>query len=404
MSVECVDSDKNVQLWNYIECQNESRDDVKKERGLVKNSEGDILVQSFGYTDEYSEKDIDTIETLIPQEKFDEWTFYYGVEGTLLRMFFQNDQWYLSTHKKLDAFQSRWSCKQSFGELFQESLEAVYNKENVLEWFQNQLSIDNVYFFFIRANIHNRIVCHVHVNNKKDSILYLGHYTRKGNPEFVFYKKGTAEPSVLNELHESESIPKQLDTVRELCAHVQTLDPFQCPGIIGFHPSFRTLKILNSQYSMYANIRGNNPNVCFRYLELRNDPEKVKLLYVLYPRHTLVFDEYESTLYDIARMIYHSYIQRYIKNQYITLPREEYLLLKKCHEWYLQDRRNNRIYTKKIMEIMANEPCINLYKMIRRCHIQGNYHTYRHDTNYSSGIEMPVLRRFNVKGRTVENI
>ena len=119
-------------------------------------------------------------------------------------------------------------------------------------------------------------------------------------------------------------------------------------------------------------MRGNNPNLRFRFLELRNDPEKLKLLYFLYPKSADIFDQYDDTLHKISRMIYHFYVNRYIKNQFITLPREEFLIMKKCHDWYLTDRQNNRIFSKKVMEFMMDEPPLNLYKMIRRFNLNQN--------------------------------
>ena len=43
-------------------------------------------------------------------------------EGSLLRAFCVNDTWYITTHRKLDAFRSKWASRQSFGAQFVESL------------------------------------------------------------------------------------------------------------------------------------------------------------------------------------------------------------------------------------------------------------------------------------------
>ena len=365
--IKCMDTDGVLEVWNYTECSNSSPESVKRQRGLIKDTDGNLVVHSFGYTDEYTHADVETVRDKMADA---EWIFHYSVEGTLLRMFYENNQWYLSTHKKLNAFKSRWSCKQTFGELLEQGLDDVFLRKGTLAWLQEQLPTTHVYFFLVRSNAQNRIVCQTHHLQKNETVVFLGHYARETEPtRFVFYEKGqtTDDLAVLRVLESPPPLPSPVATVEELCGLVSTLDPFVYQGVIGFRKDgMESFKVLHTDYVKYYSVRGTNPNLRFRYLELRNQPDQVQLLYVLYPKYTMLFDEYEGTLFEIAKVIYQFYVNRYIKNQYITLPREEYVVLKKCHEWYLQDRKNNRIFTQKVLEILANETPLNLYKMIRR--------------------------------------
>ena len=43
-------------------------------------------------------------------------------------------------------------------------------------------------------------------------------------------------------------------------------------------------------------------------------------------------DEIENNIYDIARNIYSSYIQRFIKKRFVTVPIEEFAVIRECHE------------------------------------------------------------------------
>ena len=379
-AVKCMDTDGILEVWNYIECENSSPEEVKKQRGLIRDTEGNVIVQSFGYTEEYTHTQVPELEKKLGES---EWIYHYSVEGTLLRMFYHHEQWYLCTHKKLNAFKSRWSCKQTFGELLEQGLEEIYEKPDAITWLQEKLPTDKVYFFLVRSNQQNRIVCHTQHIQKNESIVFLGFYTPSSVDSdsplcFQFYEKNTLPPplDVLNRLESPLCVPPQsFSSVQQLCETVSTMDPFLLQGIIAFRKEgMESVKILNAEYVKYYEVRGNNPNLRFRYLEVRNDPEKLQLLYVLYPKFTILFEEYESALYDIARVIYQFYVNRYIKNQYVTLPREEYLLLKKCHQWYLEDRKNNRIFTQKVLEILAHEPPLHLYKMIKRYHYERENH------------------------------
>lgn len=391
--VRCMDTDGDLEIWSYPECSNDSPEDVKRQRGIIKDKEGNVIVRSFGYTNEFTEGDVELITEKVGAG-LDDWIFHQSVEGTLLRMFFYNERWYLSTHKKLNAFKSRWSCKQTFGELFFEGLNDIYHRADALEWLQEQLPRENVYFFLVRSNQQNRIVCHTHHLKKKESLVFLGHYC--DNDDFVFYHKGDGPENlaVLRVMESPQLMPNSFATVDEIAEAVKATDPFLAQGVIAFRKGgFESFKVLSSEYVRYYRVRGNNPNLRFRYLEVRNQPEQVKLLYVLYPKYTILFDEYEGTLYEIAKVIYQFYVSRYIKNQYVTLPREEYLLLKKCHQWYLADRKNNRIFTQKVLELLASEPPLHLYKMIRRFHLDGKFGNVMPYARPDMKIEVPVYNQ-----------
>jgi len=365
--IKITDSDEYLDMYSYDQCFNYSPEDIKNNRGVViEKSTGQVIVSSFGYTDIYTPKEFEEIQKILVD--LPEWEFFYSIEATLLRIFNHNDKWYLSTHKKLDANKSRWSCKKTFGELFKIALSKKFDKNyhDVMEWFYSLLDPEKVYFFLLKSNYENRIVCQY--NYKQESIIYLGFF-EKG----VFIK---LNKDILIDEFNSFERPKQIqiNSVIDLINKVETLNHFDYQGIIAINKnSPKQIKVLNTEYDKYFQIRGNNPNLRFRYLELRNDDEKLKLLYYLYPKSADIFDQYEDILLKISRMIYHFYVSRYIKNQFITLPREEFLLMKKCHEWYLSDRKNNRIFSKKVLELMTGEPPINLYKMIRRYMLNNNY-------------------------------
>jgi hypothetical protein len=102
---------------------------------------------------------------------------------------------------------------------------------------------------------------------------------------------------------------------------------------------------------------------------VRKDPAMRTEIFNMYPTYQDNFLEYENIIYQIAKLVRYYYVQRYIKNKYVTLPKEEYILMKRCHEWYLQNREENRINVAKVMEILDTEQPVSLYKMIRRYQI-----------------------------------
>lgn len=362
-NIKCTDSNGKLSIYNYTNCDNGSTDDIKSTRGVVKNIDNEVVVKTFGYTDEYLVDQVEEIRNRI--QNLEDWDMQYSLEGTLLRVFYFDGEWYISTHKKLNAFKSRWSCRETFGEIFRKGVHELFadqaERDDVLAEFLDHLDQDRIFLFLLRSNQENRIVCQTHFVKKNEKIIYVGSFDKQGQ----FHINRGGQEGWLGKV----ACPYFLsaNSLEEVLTMVEQVNYFEYQGVIFFHKHRPDqFKVVHPKYHELYQLRDNNPNLRFRYLELRNDPEKVKQLYALYPRSADIFDEYENMLYKIARMIYHYYVSRYIKNRYITLPREEYLIMKKCHDWYLSDRQNNRIFTAKIMEFLSEEPPLNLYKMIRQ--------------------------------------
>jgi hypothetical protein len=367
-NIKTTDADEKLEMLNYVDCNNDSPDSIKSQRGIVIDKVDKLqIVGSFGYTNQFIVNEKEEIETVLGS--IENWNFFYSIEATLIRIANINEKWYIMTHKKLDAFKSRWSCKDTFGDLFESLLARMMDKpksEKVLESLYSILDKNKVYCFLLKSNFENRIVCQY--NYKNDKIVYLGSF-EKG----PIVKLDTSLPPMKE--FELFAKPEQVlvTSVDELLQKVEAINCFEYQGIIACNKeSLKQVRIFHQDYWKFFELRGNNPNLRFRFLELRNDPEKLKLLYYLYPKSADIFDQYEDTLHKISRMIYHFYVNRYIKNQFITLPKEEFLIMKKCHDWYLQDRQNNRIFSKKVMEFMMEDPPLNLYKMIRRFNLNQN--------------------------------
>src|SRR3989344_6298936 len=121
--VSVADSDEkhNLQMYCYLKCSNTDSDLLKQCRGVVFNDKT-LVMKAFPYTVDYNHTELSLIEeTMVDFSKF---SFFDSYEGTLLRVFNFNGTWFLSTHRKLNAFRSKWSSKESYGTLFVKALDA----------------------------------------------------------------------------------------------------------------------------------------------------------------------------------------------------------------------------------------------------------------------------------------
>jgi len=369
--VRLVDSDEDLglELYNYVSCNNSESDFVKQCRGLVFHGDN-LVLKGFPYTDEISSKD--QIENVFSDERgTKKWKFFDAHEGALLRLFFFSGKWFLSTHRKLNAFRSTWSSKESFGTLFKKALE--YHKKyrdfsdfisgvenvNILDRFQQSLDKEKQYMFLLRNSKENRIVCDPPLDDSDD--------------EYRVYHVGTFTNQRLD-LETSCGLPKPdqygFDSLDELYDFMSYVDPYKTQGLLAFlindDCTFSSVKVVDPEYQKLFNVRGNEPSVKFRYLQVRTDNEMVNALYKLYPDHIPHFEEYENILFDVARNIYRSYVHRFIKKNYVTVPKEEYKVMYECHSHYLADRENNKITLERVTSILNKQVATNLNRMIRR--------------------------------------
>lgn len=359
--VHLVDSDEEnkLDMFCYVKCSESDSDLLKQCRGVVFN--GDALVmKAFPYTIEYNHTETDQIGTTF--ENFDDWTFYESHEGALVRLFHFSGKWYVSTHRKLNAFRSKWASSESFGTLFKNALlsEEQHNEdfksslpegENILERFQSTLDKSKQYMFLVRNNTENRIVCSV---PERPTVFHVGTFV-DGD---LKWDENVNIPGP-NEL-------KFTDT-KDLLDHVEKISYKDLQGVIAFDSkNKRVVKLFHRNYQDLFKARGNEPSVKFRYLQVRTQRRTTNMLYHLYPEKIETFDEYENTLFDIARSIYRSYVQRFIKKNYVTVPREEFEVIRECHSWHLSDRQNNRISIDKVIEVLNTQSPTHLNHMIRR--------------------------------------
>lgn len=370
-NIRLVDSDEEtgLELYCYNTCNNEESTFIKQSRGLVIHN-GELVMKAFSYTDEYSYRDVETVSSVI--ENMSEWNFFTAYEGALLRLFYFSGRWFLSTHRKLNAFRSKWASRESFGALFKKALEreseinesfqsSLGEGDNILVRFENTLDKAKQYMFLLRNFSDNRIVCDV-----------------PGENESLVYHVGTfvdGKLSLTDKVFLSKPMSHVFSSISDITEYIEkSVDPTKVQGVICFGPNGKQIKIMHDRYVKMFQTRGNEPSIKFRYLQVRMNKEMTEMLYKLYPECKNTFDDYERTLFDVARSIYRAYVQRFIKKRYVTVPVEEYQVIKDCHSWHLSNREGNRISLDCVIQMLNKQSATNLNHMIRRFKIEQAKH------------------------------
>ena len=229
-SVNLVDSDEvnGLDMFCYAKCNNNDSEIIKQCRGVVFNG-NNIVMKAFPYTVEFNHTELDGIKML---DSFDEWVFYESQEGALIRMFYFNEKWFVSTHRKLDAFRSKWASRDSFGSSFLSALSS--EEENnpsfkeglskgpegtIFERFEMTLDKEKQYMFLVRNNKDNRIVCS---EPDRPTVYHVGTFV---NGSLVFTEDiNIPSPKKL-----------KLKNKEELQSYVESLSYKDYQGVIGFY-------------------------------------------------------------------------------------------------------------------------------------------------------------------------
>jgi hypothetical protein len=363
-----VEEDSGIELYCYNRCSNDESEFIKGCRGLVYSGD-QLVMRAFSYTDEYNHTEEGVLQGLL--SNFSEWSFYEAFEGALLRLFYFSGKWFLSTHRKLNAFRSKWSSRDSFGTLFKNALEneSYFNMkfrdrvgeswDNILDRFYGTLDKSHQYMFLVRNSSENRIVC-LPPKSGEHLLYHVGTFV---NGKLCMTEDiGLVHP-------ERKNFSDLTDVLNYINNHI---DIRHSQGVVCFGPDLKQIKIYHRDYQNLFRARGNEPSVKFRYLQVRMNKQITDMLYNLYPDMSGKFDEIENNLYDIGRGIFRAYVQRFIKKLYVTVPREEYKVINECHAWHLLDRQNNITTLEKVIEILNKQSPTNLNHMIRRLTIERN--------------------------------
>ena len=320
----------NLALVHYKVCDNTSSETTKHFRGVVIDKDG-IVMKSFPYTPTYVADKV-MFSSLNPDLSI--YRIFSAYEGTLIRVFNHSGMWYISTHRKLDAYQSKWASSESFGSIFQRGIEGLLVTSDVLrqnineqeltfDAFLQSLDPEIQYMFLVGVSHASRIVSTQLA--PFPSVWHVGSYIKN-----VF------------DIDHSFGVPKPLehffDTLQSVTAYVETTNPFLQQGVFIVGSNFDFFKIISTQYNYFYNLRGNEPDLSIRYFQLRTSSILEDFVF-LYGDHLDLFNSIEENLRNVCINIYKAYVNRFIKKQYTTLPKEQYLVLRQCHDYYKYTRQ-----------------------------------------------------------------
>jgi hypothetical protein len=354
--VRVLDKADNLILLHYIttlkSCEEPEVDDVVMSwvghvRGIIVDTDTmKVVCRSFGYTP----------ELVVTDSKFDKfvagvdrWRFFYAEEGTIMRVFYHNNQWYVSTHRKINGLKSFWSGP-TFGKML----------DDVKQFEYDSLRKEYCYIMLL-SHPENRIIYKLDA----PQLLMVGIYDRTTSS---FLDHDACDQYVPKGVLRPVDAPK-ISTVEDLARAVFELEEvknFKKVGVIAFKDN-KPVKIVPRNYQTIRRIRGNDPHLKMRYIDLRGSVEGDCLKrWFDEPKYTEMFARVEKEMEELARNLHRLYIERYVKKNFDTLPKEEFVFLQTCHSWHTGDRAHNIVTLDRISSILRSTSTKYVLRMLKR--------------------------------------
>jgi hypothetical protein len=288
---------------------------------------------------------------------FEKCKFFEAHEGTLIRIFNIEGKWYVSTNRRLNAFNSKWAGKTTtFGvsfadavrrlvddEVYEEEEESLESrKKNAKEYLtkmcEKNLDVSKKYMFLLKPCAEERIVC-----NPSNSILNIGVFDSSNN---LYLDEDVS--------FEGCVVPRpekfQFKTFSNMIERLDAVDITATQGFIAIQEGKIHYKIFNDRYNYLFSLRGNVSSIRFRYLELAHlvatckgyTEEHIRDFLKLYPEFDPV--PLQNFIWNVVVDDLHKkYMDVYVMKKLQTVPQKIMDMLTKIHDCY----RRSRVRTDK---------------------------------------------------------
>ena len=319
-TVRIMDQNANLILLHYLDMV-EGNAHI---RGIiVDTSKMSIVCQSFPFTPEveYSDNLPENVQNLIKNSDKNGLLITKATEGTIIRVFHYADEWFFSSHKKLNAYRSRWGGKATFGEIFEQAWGSnpflVFDEK----FFGKVLKPDRVHCFLVLSR-DNRIVSDV----SRPSLTYIcafkdGQriYTDNAYDEFFasFY------------FLKPETVP--VENIKDV---MKTLDVSKFTGLM-LTSGNTYYKLTHPEYVKRNNVRGGETSLRIRYLQLRKDQSSIGefCLFKEIFASDLDMELIEKQIAQLPAHLENCYMQRFVRyTGYVNFPPYVFNMLKNVNE------------------------------------------------------------------------
>lgn len=337
---------------------------IKNDRkGAICQVEGETLIfKGFPFSTEITDEEA---ESFLDGFDLTQYEIFECLEGTIIRVFFYNDKFWTTTSKRLDAFKSKWaSIRTYFGQSFAQQLRKLVDwsvdddREFLKMFYEKYLDKKKRYCFILRSSEEERIVCDA---NLIPGVTYLCNETDSHVMDF------SDQIQLDDTFFPKSKRISGLETGQQAAEYVRNHTHFTVSqGIILFKQNgenLESIKIMSKEYAVRFNLRGNESSLKFRYLQLRQTSYDLDLFFEMYPQIRSKAKQIEENIWKICQKLHDLYVKYYIRNESVSLQKEEMRALKTIHDTYRETREKTT--ATRINDILTSQPATCLNKLIK---------------------------------------
>lgn len=255
----------------------------------------------------------------------------YCEDGTVIRLYNYNDYWYTATANCINANKSYWkNSDHTFNDMFWNILQTEPSGKFDLT------NLDKSYTYsFIIMHTDNRIV----IEHKSNELVYINRINNITKEEdSTNYFTDSKIIKKVEKIYNTESLDlhELINMYTNSSKRGFIIKCREGNSIIRFQYDF-------NKYSEIKDIRGNVPLIRMRYLELLNEPEKLRMLEEYYPENFMLFTMIKHCMDNLYKIVHKTYFQSHIKHN-ITIE-ESHKLYKTLRQLHGQYKKTGTIIT-----------------------------------------------------------
>ena len=297
----------DLTLFKYSkEKSNFEKVEVNQARGIILNKTNDIICYSLNKFNNKDNKDNNYFNNI-----WNECIIEEAIDGTQIRLYYYNNEWQVTTARRILADNSKWNYVKTFQELFNDV------KENINYTLLNK---DYTYTFILK-HIENRIVSNI----KKNELIHI-HTRNNKTCEEVNVDINVKKPCVYH-----------FDSYEELLKDLNNLT-FETKGYVLKYQDERYM-FISEEYNKVKNLKGNHLNKLYHYYDLIKKQQLDKFL-LYFPEYKIIFSNIQNDLNYFINKIHNLYLDVNIKKsvKLNEIQKEFRKTIYDLHGIYLKDK------------------------------------------------------------------
>jgi hypothetical protein len=218
----------------------------------------------------------------------------------------------------------------------------------------NQYLDKDYCYVFLVSHPENRLVCHI----QSPTLKLVAMFRNDGNHLVRLKRSGWKVPE-----SPPFSIPElwNVSNSHEFLKQAKTISWTSSTGLLYYNTRTNyCMKVVPDEYYLRRTIRGNEPNLVMRYLQLfkNKDVLGVESLKNLFPEKKELWDHTETNLINLPGYLASLYKEKFPSGRFVQMPKEEYYVVMTTHKFYnrglsLQDNLLQTLKTSNARQLFS---------------------------------------------------